>query len=242
MLTSSPPMNRFCAPPRFAAWRGLLLAVAACLALAAVLAQARLDADHLRQQLAERFDPSRVELLDDWLAMVASARSLREDAKLARVNDFINTRLFFEDDITIWGQSDYWATPLEMIGQGRGDCEDFAIIKYISLRMAGVASSRLRLVYSKAQLDGLAGPVWVAHMVLAYYPSPSAEPLVLDNLNHAILPASHRGDLQPMFSFNSDGIFAGVSGRGAATAAAGIGRLSRWEDAWGRILAEGYLQ
>ncbi|MDR0578916.1 MAG: transglutaminase-like cysteine peptidase [Candidatus Accumulibacter sp.] len=220
--------------------RGLLAALALCLAFTALFAQARLDAGRLREELTARFDASRVPLLNDWLAAVASAAPLREEAKLARINNFINDRIAFEEDIVVWGQTDYWATPLETIGQGRGDCEDFAIIKYVSLRMAGMSTSKLRLVYAKARLDGLAGPVWVAHMVLAYYPTPSAEPLVLDNLNTAILPASRRPDLQPVFSFNSDGIFAGVSGKGATTAAAGIGRLSRWEDAWRRILAEGY--
>ncbi|MDR3300603.1 MAG: transglutaminase-like cysteine peptidase [Candidatus Accumulibacter sp.] len=223
-----------------AARRVVLAVFAACLALSALFAQARYDPVTLRERLTVRFDSSRVPLLDAWLAMVDSARALKEQAKLTRVNDFINGRFAFEEDIVVWGQSDYWATPLEMIGKGRGDCEDFAIIKYVSLRMAGMTSSKLRLVYSKARLDGLAGPVWVAHMVLAYYPTPSAEPLVLDNLNGTILPASRRPDLQPIFSFNSDGIFAGVSGQGAAKAAAGIGRLSRWEDAWRRILADAY--
>ena len=65
------------------------------------------------------------------------------------------------------------------------------------------------------------------------------EPLLLDNLDSTIRPASKRPDLKPVFSFNSDGIFAGVSG-GNATTAGGIGRLSRWEDAWRRILADGY--
>ena len=54
-----------------------------------------------------------------------------------------------------------------------------------------------------------------------------------------ILPASKRPDLQPVFSFNNEGIFAGVAGTEKATTG-GLGRLSRWEDAWQRILAEGY--
>ena len=240
MIWISSPVNRTNPDKRPAIWRGLLAMFAVCLALTALFAQARLDPDRLREQLSARFDPSRVLLLDEWLSVVASASSLKEDAKLTRINDFINGNLLFEDDISVWGQSDYWATPLEMIGQGRGDCEDFAIIKYVSLRMAGVASSKLRLVYSKARLDGQMGPVMVAHMVLAYYATPNAEPLVLDNLNTRILPASQRHDLQPVFSFNSDGIFAGVTGKNAAKAG-GIGRISRWEDAWRRILADGYL-
>jgi predicted transglutaminase-like cysteine proteinase len=222
-------------------WRGLLVAFAACLMLSVPLAAAPRDFARLREELAARFDASRLPLLDAWLAMVSSAAQLRgEEDKLVRVNDFINTNIFFEDDISVWGVSDYWATPLEMIGQGRGDCEDFSIIKYVSLRMAGIPSAKLRLVYAKARLNGEAGPVWVAHMVLAYYAAPDAEPLILDNLDGRIVPASRRPDLQPVFSFNSAGIFAGVSGRGAMRTAAGIGRLSRWEDAWRRIQADGY--
>ncbi|MDR1934380.1 MAG: transglutaminase-like cysteine peptidase [Candidatus Accumulibacter sp.] len=235
-----PPVARSEPGGCLAIWPGLLTLLALCLALAAPVAQARQDPGALRQRLAARFDSSRIPLLDEWLAMVASASALDEQAKLARVNDFVNGNFAYEDDATIWEQNDYWATPLEMIGKGRGDCEDFTIVKYVSLRMAGMGSARLRLVYAKARLDGLAGPVWVAHMVLAYYATPDAEPLVLDNLNETILPASRRPDLQPVFSFNSEGIFAGVSGKGAAKAAAGIGRLSRWEDAWRRILADGY--
>lgn len=212
---------------------GLLLAAGAVCALAA------LDAGALRQQLADRFGPSRLPLLDNWLATIESAKPKKDDARLKQINDFINRHIVFDDDIAVWQQSDYWATPLETIGQGRGDCEDFAIIKYISLRQAGIPAARLRLIYVKARRNGAAGPVQIAHMVLAYYATPNAEPLVLDNLDPTIRAASQRGDLQPVFSFNSEGIFAGVSGKEQA-AAGGTGRLSRWEDALRRIHAEGF--
>ena len=78
-----------------------------------------------------------------------------------------------------------------------------------------------------------------AHMVLTYYATPNAEPQVLDNLDATIRPASRRPDLQPVFSFNSEGIFAGVSGNEKASAGS-LGRLSRWEDVLRRIRAEGY--
>ena len=212
---------------------GLLLAAGAVCALAV------LDAGALRQQLADRFGPSRLPLLDNWLATIESAKPKKDDARLKLINDFINRHIVFDDDIAVWQQSDYWATPLETIGQGRGDCEDFAIIKYISLRQAGIPAARLRLIYVKARRNGAAGPVQIAHMVLAYYATPNAEPLVLDNLDPTIRAASQRGDLQPVFSFSSEGIFAGVSGKEQA-AAGGTGRLSRWEDALRRIHAEGF--
>lgn len=242
MLSGSTLRFRPCEEAKLAAWRAILPGLLLALLLSATTWQvlAELSAQSLQQQLVARFGPARAVLLKDWLQMTDAAKTGSEDAKLTRVNDFINRNIVFEDDISVWQQSDYWATPLETIGQGRGDCEDFAIIKYMSLRMAGVPTHKLRLVYVKATLKGAAGaPIQQAHMVLAYYAKPGAEPLVLDNLNTAIRPASKRPDLQPVFSFNSDGIFAGVSGDLKASEG-GIGRLSRWEDAWRRIQAEGY--
>lgn len=215
------------------------LALVLVLFLLAWCALAELNPATLQQQLIAHFGPARVVLLKDWLHMVDSAKTSGEDGKLKRVNDFINQNIRFEDDMSVWQKSDYWATPLETIGQGSGDCEDFAIIKYVSLRMAGISTQKLRLIYVKAKLKTPTGFAQQAHMVLAYYLTPNAEPLVLDNLQTNILPASKRPDLQPVFSFNSEGIFAGVAGNAKASEG-GIGQLSRWEDAWQRIQAEAY--
>lgn len=228
--------NQHCNTPQGALHRWLL---AFWLAVAGWQALATLDPAALQRQLIAGFGPARVTLLKDWLQTVNSAKSLGEQAKLTQINNFINRNIAFENDFGIWQQSDYWATPLETIGQGRGDCEDFAIIKYVSLRMVGIPAKKLRLIYVKAKLQGANGPMQQAHMVLAYYATPNAEPLVLDNLDTTIRPASRRPDLQPVFSFNSEGIFAGVSGMDKATSG-GIGRLSRWEDVLRRISAEGY--
>ena len=199
------------------------------------------DTAQLHAQFIARFGAERGALLDRWRQSNAAARDLREAEKLQRINDFINRHIAFEDDRSVWEQSDYWATPLETLGMGRGDCEDFAIIKYVSLRHAGIASDKLRLIYVKATLETADGPIRVAHMVLAYYATPNAEPLLLDNLDATIRPASKRPDLKPVFSFTSAGIFAGVSGKDTATGG-GLGRLSRWEDALARIRAEGFEQ
>lgn len=197
------------------------------------------DTARLREQFTARFGDGHSALFDRWLQNSNAARDLREPVKLQRINDFINTSIAFEDDRSVWDQSDYWATPLETLGMGRGDCEDFAIIKYASLRRAGIANEKLRLIYVKATLKTPDGPIQVAHMVLAYYATPGAEPLLLDNLDATIRPASKRPDLKPVFSFNSAGIFAGISGKDKATGG-GIGRLSRWEDVLRRTSAEGY--
>ncbi len=231
-----PHATRLLAAPR-APWRRLLLS--ALLAFVACCALAERDVAALHQQLIARFGPARVVLLEDWLATVNAATALPDEAKLQRINDFVNRNIAFDADSAVWQQNDYWATPLETIGQGRGDCEDFTILKYVSLRLAGVAESRLRLIYVKARLNTPSGPLQQAHMVLAYYATPNAEPLVLDNLDVAIRPASRRTDLQPVFSFNGEGIYAGISGKNKATAG-GISRLSRWEDVLRRIRAENY--
>lgn len=209
------------------------------LSLAAWCVAATLDPEALQQQLVARFGPARVNLLKDWQQVVAAATPLAEEGKLKRINDFFNQNVAFDDDINIWQQSDYWATALETIGTGRGDCEDFAIAKYYSLRLSGIPDSKMRLIYVKAKLKVPTGVVQQAHMVLAYYASPGAEPQVLDNLDTTIRPASKRPDLQPVFSFNRQGIFAGASGKEAA-GAGGTGRLSRWEDLMRRARAEGF--
>ncbi len=209
------------------------------LSLAAWCIAATLDPDALQQQLIARFGPARVNLLKDWQHLVSTAKPLVEETKLKRINDFFNQNVAFDDDLSIWQQSDYWATPLETIGKGRADCEDFAIAKYYSLRLAGIADNKMRLIYVKAKLKVPTGVIQQAHMVLAYYATPGAEPQVLDNLDTTIRPASKRPDLQPVFSFNSQGIFAGVSGKEAASAG-GTGRLSRWEDLMRRARAEGF--
>lgn len=215
-----------------------MAALLATLSVWCVLAEPSLSA--LQEQLIARFSSARVATLNDWGRVVALGRSAGEERKLALVNDFFNKHIAFDEDFSVWQQADYWATPLETIGQGRGDCEDFAIAKYFSLRLAGIPISKMRLVYVKAQLTGSGGGLTQrAHMVLAYYSKPHADPLILDNLQNTIQPASKRLDLQPVFSFNSEGIFAGVSGAEPASPGK-LGRLSRWENLLQRARTEGF--
>jgi len=160
---------------------------------------------------------------------------LRQDdtAKLDAINNFYNRQVLFRDDTEVWGQVDYWASPLETLAQGQGDCEDYAIGKYFSLIALGMPSARLRLVYVRAQVGGAVQ----AHMVLAYYAAPNAEPLILDNLVGELRPASRRPDLVPVFSFNSDGLWEGV---GAKAAGDPLARLSRWREVLAKARAEGF--
>lgn len=157
-----------------------------------------------------------------------------EPSKVAAVNDFYNNRIGFRSDQELYGVVDHWASPLETLARGAGDCEDFAIAKYFTLVAAGVSQRKLRLVYVRAMDVGLAVP----HMVLAYYPTPDADPWVLDNLVPGLRPASARPDLTPVFSFNAEAIWEGV---GAATVkGTATERLSRWASVLKKAREEGF--
>jgi len=189
-----------------------------------VLASA--DGARMEEIARTRYGEAVAASVRDWRALLVDPAIVDERERLSRVNAFFNRRLRFDDDINIWKEADYWATPLEMFAQGQGDCEDYAIGKYFALMAAGVPQAKLRLVYVRATLGGVGG-VQQAHMVLAYYPAPTAEPLILDNLIGDIRPASRRPDLQPVFSFNADGLWQGTQGPGAGDPTA---RLSRWRE------------
>ncbi|MGF1887026.1 transglutaminase-like cysteine peptidase [Photobacterium profundum] len=157
-----------------------------------------------------------------WRNIVNDNASQDIDTKLQEVNDFFN-QLIFIDDIKLWGKEDFWATPLEFLGVGAGDCEDFSIAKYFSLRELGVADNKLRLVYVKSLKFNQ------FHMVVAYYPTPSSVPLLLDNLDGDIKPATKRPDLLPIYSFNASKLWL-MKQKGQGQLAGKASRLSLWND------------
>ena len=179
------------------------------------------------------------EPLRAWQNMLQESHTVPVIEQLKRVNEFFNRRIRFDEDTQIWGQSDYWATPLETLAKGAGDCEDFAIAKYFSLLALGIPAEQMRLIYVKARIGGPGSAIQQAHMVLAFYTAPDAEPQVLDNLITEIRPASRRPDLQPVFSFNSNGIYAGAAANTTA-GPGGTSRLSKWQDLLQRARNDGF--
>lgn len=148
-------------------------------------------------------------------------------AALQRTNTFFNQVPYF-NDIRHWGVEDYWATPVEMLGSFGGDCEDYSVGKYLSLKDLGVPIERLRITYVRAlRLNE-------AHMVLAYYPQPNAEPLILDNLIPEIKLASQRPDLEPVYSFNDDDLWlaSGAQRKG------GSSQVRLWKDMLDKLAKE----
>lgn len=132
--------------------------------------------------------------------LMVSLKNATEQEKLLRVNDFFN-RMTWRDDRDVWGQKDYWATRMEFLGKGSGDCEDFVTAKYFTLKQLGVSTDKLYFTYVKAVEYNQ------AHMVLSYYETPKSIPLILDNINSRIKIATQRKDLIPVYSFNGDSLF-----------------------------------
>ncbi|MFO7667183.1 MAG: transglutaminase-like cysteine peptidase [Desulfobacterales bacterium] len=157
-----------------------------------------------------------------WEELIYNDKNSSDREKLEKVNHFFNSRILFVNDIDLWGVKDYWATPLEFLCKKAGDCEDFAIAKYFTLKAMGVAEEKLNIAYVKALQHN------IAHMVLTYYSQPGAEPLVLDNLIDSIDPASKRTDLLPVFSFNGLGLWTAKQ-RGGGKLAGSSDRLKPWQ-------------
>ncbi|ATJ83862.1 T1SS associated transglutaminase-like cysteine proteinase LapP [Halomonas beimenensis] len=175
-------------------------------------------------------------MLEEWFRLLDRLTSQPLRTQLRDTNDFFNRRILWLEDIDIWGHEDYWATPLETMGRAEGDCEDYSIAKYITLNRLGVPTRTLRLIYVRARIGR--SQITQAHMVLGYYETPASEPLILDNLVPSITPASQRVDLDPIFSFNSDGLWAGGSTQSRANPAQ---RLSRWSSVLTRMQEQGFL-
>jgi len=198
---------------------------------------AEVDYDKLFSLARERYGEQAGVRIEQWRALEARYAGAPERAKIEATNTFFNELLGFASDLEIWNERDYWATPLETLGKQRGDCEDFSVAKYATLLLLGVPMHKLRLVYVKASIGGPRSRVTQAHMVLAYYPTPTSDPLILDNLVTEIRPASRRPDLRPVFSFNSAGLWVGSATQPTANDPGS--RLSRWQRVLLRMREEG---
>ena len=191
---------------RSVSWAGLyVLLLASAIAASGQLGSSRGVTPGLIAHYVGLFGASARGRLEDWKEHVREIGKRRGPARnpsgevelLDPVNQFFNG-LSYTTDLALWRVEDYWATPAEFQSIGGGDCEDFALAKYFALKELGIPAARLRLVYAKTWRSA------VGHIVLAYYPSPGADPLILDILSGSIELASQRRDLTPVFSFNDE--------------------------------------
>lgn len=186
-----------------------------------------------------KFGPTVAQRFQPWAAFAGDQKAVpfsqklesaqgREADTLQIINDAINGQIKWVEDKVHWGADDYWATPAESIASAGGDCEDFSIAKYYMLKELGVPLARLRITYVRAlKLNGQ------AHMVLAYYSKSDAEPLILDNIDGKVRPASQRLDLEPIYSFNDDEVQMVKSGQRGKPS-----QLRTWLSVQERLMAE----
>ncbi len=187
--------------------------------------------DRVIEAVASRYGSEAGVRVSRWRDLLISLSNEKEDEqKLPASNDFFNA-IPWVFDPEHWGVEDYWATPIEMLATNGGDCEDFSIAKYFTLKETGVDISKLRITYVKALDYNL------AHMVLAYYAEPDGEPVILDNIKGEILPASKRTDLLPVYSFNGDGLWS-ARARSQGIKGSPMKSLPQWRNMHERIEKE----
>jgi predicted transglutaminase-like cysteine proteinase len=133
--------------------------------------------------------------IDEWKRLIASLRGWDAMTRLARLNEAVNGRNYVEDADN-WQQLDYWATPLQFLARS-GDCEDFAIAKYLALRALGTAADDMRIVIVRDRRRG------TEHAVLAVYVEGQA--LILDNLGDEVIVAESVRGYEPIYSINERG-------------------------------------
>lgn len=160
--------------------------------------------------------------------LMKSSSELPLAGKIVAVNNFFNKKIAYLDDVHAWGANDYWATPLETLSNGAGDCEDFAIAKYFALERLGVPTDAMKITYVKSST------FTEAHMVLLVSREGREDPMVLDNMVDKVEPFSKRTDLSAVYSFNDQGLFMGSSG----SAIAGVERIGKWQNVLNKVGTE----
>lgn len=145
----------------------------------------------------ERFDAalntsSGQKSMDSFKAQIDFLRGLPMDVMVKGVNDVVN-RVPYVSDSALYGKSDYWATPMEFLKNG-GDCEDYAITKYVALRALGVPEERMRILVLQDMQKN------IPHAVLLVYTNSGA--VILDNQMKSVTNVSRISHYKPIFSIN----------------------------------------
>lgn len=159
--------------------------------------------------MLQRYDRERLHgVPQEWRSLVVSLQGLDLRAKLVRANDLINSHPYIPS-MANWGERNHWETPFEFLRKS-GQCQDYAIAKYMLLREAGVPSAALRLVVLRDTRQALDHAVLVAYV--------EGEPLLLDNQINGVVPTSTVHYYEPYYSISEQGwwLHRGANARYAA--------------------------
>jgi predicted transglutaminase-like cysteine proteinase len=132
------------------------------------------------------------------MAIVDSARSRDGRARIGEINRAINLSIRPMSDLAQFGLGDVWTSPLTTLAAGRGDCEDYAIAKYLALLEAGIAAEDIRLVIVRDRIAHQDHAVLAARL--------DGQWLVLDNRHHALADAREIRHFEPLFALDHDGV------------------------------------
>lgn len=127
-----------------------------------------------------------------WRKLIKSLANEPAEDRIYKANMWLNSFPYKQDN-WIYGKSDHWATPTEFLTHG-GDCEDFAIIKYITLRELGFTPEQLKvsIVY-----DVYSGTDHAFLLVKS-----EGKDFVLDNRDHEIASYHYHNRYKPYYVFN----------------------------------------
>ncbi|MDE1151812.1 MAG: transglutaminase-like cysteine peptidase [Micavibrio sp.] len=129
-----------------------------------------------------------------WKTHLQGMHDLTPHEQIEQVNNYINSVRYVEDSVN-YKKSDYWATPIEFLTRG-GDCEDFAIAKYASLRALGFTTDQMRIAIVQDKVKN------VPHAILIVYTDGNA--YVLDNQDKRVRNSDEINRYKPIFSLNSN--------------------------------------
>ena len=143
------------------------------------------------EQMQNEYGDRAAQRLKNWDKVMKNAKAQEEQIKVRNINAYFNNYQYRKDQYN-WKAIEYWASFGEFIGKGTGDCEDYALAKYYSLRKLGVPASKLKLMSGKFLGRG--------HLILTYTKE-GKEPLVLDNNSRYL------GRLSKTYRFKAETFF-----------------------------------
>src|SRR3954453_10889835 len=133
-----------------------------------------------------------------FLAIVDNARAREGRARLGEINRAINLAIRPMSDQAQCGELDVWASPLVTFAHGAGDCEDYAIAKFVALNQAGVSADDLRIVIVRDSLRGEDHAVLAARL--------NEHWLLLDNRRMAIVEDGDARNYRALFVIDQYGL------------------------------------
>ena len=133
-----------------------------------------------------------------FLAIVDNARAREGRARLGEINRAVNLAIKPMSDLAQYGQIDVWSSPLVTFATGAGDCEDYAIAKFVALRMAGLSPDDLRIVVMRDTVRGEDHAVAMARLDDHW--------LALDNRRMAMVEDADVRNYQPLFVIDDHGV------------------------------------